>query len=491
MSSPEILMSKPSLLSLPNEILLVVFSHLRHPSPLYPLSTLCRRLHFLALPIYLSRIGCLEASSSTGSCSISISAERTTRTLEALQTSLFLDHVQNLSCTFSNPHSNIKDLAIFRSLCSILSRIESTNLQFSLPSEEDYFDGGQATYCNDIVRALNAVLEKSCTSLAVNAVFDDTVSGGSRIPKRDRFRSRRTRDPAVGVSMSSIPLSAAAFRQKTLTTFSPHSEVLFSPYCSAWTIDVLNTFPLTSISIDVSSVPTDAFDALFLVTEIPTLRDLAILNGRIKPSRMHLFLSRHPSITRLHLGTVVVPSLEERLPPDHLPQLRDLLAPAAQVSYLLQAMDPSSTLRSVRVSSHLTRLDLIFTDASLRPIISRLAPVALALVLPVPPKLPRFATDLDLDFREEDSALRLVAALEFVFAEENVAFLNLSAYVSLAKWCEPFPGLKTVELSGFNGNYDTALAVEAFGARSLGVEKLLVNGAEHDLTGAAGRSSGG
>ncbi|KAJ7927446.1 hypothetical protein B0H13DRAFT_1970404 [Mycena leptocephala] len=484
--------SKLSLLSLPNEILILVFSHLEDPYPLYPLSTLCRRLHFLALPIYFSRTGVCQcdSESSNASCNIAVGGENTS-TLGALQTSLFLGAVQNLCCTFSNPHSQSKDLARFRGLCSILSSIESTNLEFSTPSHDDYLDGAQTTYYDDVVRVLNAVLEKSCTTLTIATIPTDSIPAISRILRRARLHTRGTRQhPAMGVSTSSISLSPAAFRQKTLSTFRLHSEILFSPHCRAWTIDVLNSFPLASVSIDAPTVSTDVLDALLSVTEIPTLRDLSILNCRIKPSRMHLFLSRHPTITRLHLDSVFVPSLEERLPPGHLPQLRALSAPAAQLSYLLQAMEQTAALRTVRVLTHMTRLDLIFADKSLRSVTSRLAPVSLTLVLPVPPNLPRIAVDPDLHFGS-DTALNLVTALEFAFPEEtdSVAFKTSTYVVFITKWCDPFPGLTTVELSGFNRGEDTSLILEAIRTHAPNVEKLVVNGVEYDLAGTRGRAS--
>ncbi|KAF7344484.1 F-box domain-containing protein [Mycena sanguinolenta] len=477
---------KLNLLTLPNELLLVVFSHLQNPYPLYQLSTLCRRLHFLALPIYLSRTGvCQYNSESAESCDISISAENTD-TLAALQTSLFLRTVQNLCCTFSNPQQ-FQDLARFRSVCSILSSIETTILQFSPPSYDDYFE---ASYCNAVVQVLNAVVEKSCRDLTVDVVPDDSIARMARMSRKRALASNHPRGlrDYMTTGVSSIPLSPVAFRQKTLSTFRLHSQLLFSPHCRAWTIDVLNSFPLTFVSFNVPTVPTDALEALFMVTEIPTLRDLAVLDCRIKPAQLHLFLSRHPRITRLHLGSVFVPSLEERLPPDHLPNLRELSAPAAQVAYLLQAMQRTAALRSVRVLSYLTRLDLIFTDVSLRTVTSRLASVSLTLVFNVPSNLPRFVVDLDVQFHE-DSALRFVTALEFVFEADNVEFSKLSDYVSLTKWCEPFPALKTVTLSGFTSNYSTSFVLEAFGAHSF-VETLLVNGVAYDLRGAPGRSGG-
>ncbi|KAJ7461826.1 hypothetical protein B0H11DRAFT_2312438 [Mycena galericulata] len=419
------------LLSLPNEILLVIFSHFADPYPLYPLSTLCRRLHFLALPIYLSRTGEF--------CNITVGAEET-HTLAALQTSLFLSTI----------------LADFTA-CVL-------NLR------EKYF--------NDVVRALNVVLEKSCTTLTVDDARPSDTTPVSRVSRRTRGVHQ---SPTVGLLTSSISLSPFALRQRKLSTFKIHSDILLSPHCRAWTLDVLNSFPLTYLSIDTPFVSSDVWDPLLSQTEIPTLSDLCILKCRIKPARLHAFLTRHPGVTTLLLGDVFVPSYQERLPQGHLPQLSTLSATAAQVAYLLQALDHTAALRTVRVLTHMTRLDLIFTDTSLRSVASRLAPVALSLVLPVPLNLPRVAVELNLDFGD-DTALKYVSALEFVFEGVNVAFFKLSDYLSVTKWFAPFLGLKTVALSRFDDGYNTALMLEAIQMRAPQVERLIVNGAVHDLT---------
>ncbi|KAJ7078066.1 hypothetical protein C8R44DRAFT_896049 [Mycena epipterygia] len=462
-------MSEFGFLSLPNEILLVVFSHLEDPYPLFPLSTLCRRLHFLALPIYLSRVGVCDSSES---CNISVDTEKFSVSLSALQTALFLSAVQNLCCTFSNLDSQHRDLGRLHRLCSILTSIESTNLQFSSSPPNDYTEAIQETYYSSVVDVLNTVLEKSCTTLTVG----DIATATSRIPKR----ARRNKPPYVGALTSSIALSPAALRQKTLSTFRIHSEILLSPHCRAWTLDVLNSFPLTSISIDTPSISTDVWDALFSETEIPTLSELSLLNCRIKPSQMNLFLSRHPSVTSLHLHKVLVPSMGERLPPGYLPQLSVLSAAPAQAAYLLQAMEQTTALRTVRVECHMLRLGLISADNSLRAIASRLALVALSLVLPVPSKVAPYMPDLNLDFGE-DSALRFVSKLEFVFADGIV--YNVSDYASVAKWVDPFPGLKSVELVGLNGRHDGDMLLKEIRKRAPNVETVVVDGVEHDLTG--------
>lgn len=461
-------MSELGFLSLPNEILLVVFSHLEDPYPLFPLSTLCRRLHFLALPIYLSRAGVCDSSES---CNISLDTRK--HVLSALQT-LFLSTVQNLSCTFSNLDSQHRDLGRLHRLCSVLTSIESTDLQFSSSPPSDYTEAIQETYYRSVVDVLNTVLEKSCTTVTVG----DIASATSRVPKR----ARRNQTPYVGTLTSSIALSPVALRRRTLSTFRIHSEILLSPHCRAWTLDVLNSFPLTSISIDTPSISTDVWDALFSETEIPTLSELSILNCRIKPSQMNLFLSRHPSVTSLHLRKVLVPSMGERLPPGYLPHLSVLSAAPAQTAYLLQVMEQTTALRTVRVECHMLRLGLISADNSLRAVASRLAPVAFSLVLPVPSKVAPYMMDLGLDFGEgPESALRFVSKLEFVFADGIV--YNVSDYASVPKWVDPFPGLRSVELVGLNGRYDGNLLLREVMKRAPNVETVVVDGVEHDLTG--------
>ncbi|KAJ7163761.1 hypothetical protein C8R46DRAFT_325502 [Mycena filopes] len=464
-----------SLLALPNEVLIIVFGYMEDPSPLYSLSTLSRRLHFLALPTYLARTGvCPDADSDEG-CNISIGLENP-RALTVLLTSLFLNVAQSLSCAFSTP----KDLARFTRLCSRLSRIEVAELRFTLPSH-NYADESHAAYYTEVVRTLNAVLEKSCESLTVDIVLNESAPTISRISRRNRLQARGAKSgPIAGLLTSSISLSPAAFRQRTLSTFRLHSDIVFSPHCLAWTIDVLNSFPLTTISIDAPTVQTDVLDALLSVTEIPTLSDISILNCRLRPSQMHLFLARHPGITRLHLGNVIVPPMQQRLPPEHLPNLTTLSAAAAQVAYLLHALEQTAFLRDIRVLSHMTQLDLVFTDSSLRPVVSRLAPVSLSLVLPVPSNLPRLPIGVGLHFGA-DSALNLVSTLEFVFSDDNVAFDKLVDYVTLTPWCTPFPGLRNVELVGFNSTYNTELVCQAFQRHAPNVAVLVVAGVEHIL----------
>ncbi|KAJ7104517.1 hypothetical protein B0H15DRAFT_28806 [Mycena belliarum] len=459
------------LLSLPNELLLVVFHHLQDPYPLYPLSTLCRRLHFLSLPIYLSRRGIYNETCGN----ISISAEQID-VLPALQTSLFLNTVPSLCCAFPNPYSD-QDLARFLRVCCTLQSVGAAKLQFAQApsSNDDYTEKMHETYLINVVNILNKVLEKSCTTLTIEATPDE-ISAITRA----RFSSKRGRGmrpvSQAHLLTSRISLSPAALRQSTLTTFRLHSPLLFTPHCRAWTIDVLNSFHLSSLSINAPAVAADVFNGLLSQTEIPTLSDLSMVNCRIAPAHLHLFLARHPSISSLHLDNMFVPSAGERLPPGFLPQLASLSAPAPQIAYFFHALPPAATLRTVRVLCHMTHVDLRLTDTSLRAAAPRLAPpVALALVLPVPASLPRVIPDVDMVFdADTDSALRFVSTLAFVFADDDAA-LGPVKYAAIAKWAAPFPALRTVELVGSRST-DTAPILAAFQARAPDVERVVWHG---------------
>ncbi|KAJ7691787.1 hypothetical protein B0H17DRAFT_1200902 [Mycena rosella] len=285
--------------------------------------------------------------------------------------------------------------------------------------------------------------------------------------------ARRTRRPA---QTRVLRLSIAARDHGTLSTFRIHSEILFAPHCRAWTLDVLNSFPLTTLSISGRGVPTDVLDTLLSQTEIPTLSDLSLVKCEITRSGLHRFLARHPSITSLHFDdlpeSVFVPDVSVLLwgpLPDFLPRLATLSAAAPKVACILHAMPHTAALRTVRVHSAMDKFDILIADISLIGFAPRLAPpIALSLVLPVPDVL-RSIPDLDRAFSTNSTLQTTVSTLEFVFGDS--AARALATYVALARLAA-FPMLRTIELVGGDGA-DTARILAAFQARAPGVERVV------------------
>ncbi|KAJ6612662.1 hypothetical protein B0H10DRAFT_2051397 [Mycena sp. CBHHK59/15] len=448
------------LLSLPNEILLAIFSHFGDPYPLYALSTLCRRLHFLALPLYLSRRGVYDCSPEA--CNISIRPGNTD-VLAALQTALFIGAVQNLSCFFPHPE---KDFDRFRRLSAIVDSIDSAKL-YLFPTE-----GPSEKYFNSFIEVLNAVLERSCGTLMIHDVASSVLN-----VRKSRGRAR----PPLSVSGAKPGLSPAALGNRSLSTFNLHSELLLETPCRSWTLDVLNSFPLTHISIEAPSVPADTWDTLLSTTEIPTLLHLSVGHCRIKPAQLHLFLSRHPSITTLYLSQkVFVPSPQERLPPNCLPRLTTLSASAPQVAHLLQSADQLPAIHSIDVLGNLSRGDLTSMNASLRSVTSRLAHTDLSLALIVDFGFEPWTSASPLDI-EDDSVFMHVNELKLRC--QLIAPFNVRLIVH---WLVLFPALTTLELENFrHSTFPVASLLSAVKQTATSVEKLVMDGVEHDVNSTA------
>ncbi|KAF7316278.1 F-box domain-containing protein [Mycena indigotica] len=365
-----------TLLSLPNELLLDVFSHFEDPHLLFTLSTLCKRLHLLALPLYLSQIGVYE-SLSPGVCNITIGQHRT-EALAALQTALFLDAVQTLSCTLPHAMQLGQDVKRLARVCAALTSVNSATLHVNPRKFLDDSSGDLNPL--SFVDCLNSLLEKSCSSLTVKSFRDRWTDHKSRPMRRAQQPSR---------VLSAAALSPAAMRAKSLSTFNIHSEILVFPHVRAWTIDVLNSFPIRALSISAPFQIEEITDIL-AVTEIPTLLTLALHESRITPAQLHAFLARHPQITHLRLEKLIVPPLHERLPSRALESIVTLTAGPTHVAYLLHALNRlPSTLQCIRILSYMTTVDLQGANSSLHHVVSFLAGIPdLRLVLPVPDSLP-------------------------------------------------------------------------------------------------------
>jgi hypothetical protein len=109
----------------------------------------------------------------------------------------------------------------------------------------------------------------------------------------------------VGKSTERLGVEGIPFvSNSALTTLNIHSSFLLHANLYRWTLHLLNTSPLTSLSLDnIDLVPFDWALTLPALT-IPTLASLTIGSRRIAIAvpDLHLFLARHPSIHTLDLS---------------------------------------------------------------------------------------------------------------------------------------------------------------------------------------------
>ncbi|KAK7025059.1 hypothetical protein R3P38DRAFT_2952565 [Favolaschia claudopus] len=137
MNAPE---EAVGLLRLPDELLLEILQLLEANDPgVFAISTSCRRLHFIALPIYLSGYGITDASA-LPSADLVLGPDEL-EVLAALQTALFIRSVKSISCSFtlntvpaftsSKMDNFLRGLRRLGGFLSNLERVDEITLDFT------------------------------------------------------------------------------------------------------------------------------------------------------------------------------------------------------------------------------------------------------------------------------------------------------------------------------------------------------------------------
>ncbi|KAJ6570159.1 hypothetical protein DFH09DRAFT_423156 [Mycena vulgaris] len=366
------------LLRLPNEILLEIFQQLDSGDPgILAISTLCKRLHYVALPIYLAAHGIPDASA-LASQELILSPTQLD-ILAALQTSLFIHSLKHISCSFSlnsarrdystrdvdNFLGHIRRLAAF---LSILQGVDQVTLNFK---DVNFWAMDESlsileAWAPTASTLLDVVLEKGCTTLNVEGgMFIVHPSQFPLKPGPKVIAKRRSVIFDVGRRIGSafagrsdtqkIPESGKS--RAALRTFNIRSRVLLLHPCYSWTMTALNTSPnLVSLSIRVD-IPERSWDEILSNIHVPTLENLTIdLRCRIRAATFDQFLARHPRVSTLSLGRDLLPLTEEGVASNgRLPNLRHLFASPTYVRFLMinQCAPTMQTLRLlVKVASN-------------------------------------------------------------------------------------------------------------------------------------------
>ncbi|KAJ7231879.1 hypothetical protein B0H12DRAFT_204337 [Mycena haematopus] len=465
------------ILRLPNEILLEVLQRLDSADPgIFALSTSCRRLHFLVLPIYLAAYGITNAPA-LASNHINILSNQLD-VLLALQTALFIPAVKHVSCSFSlnsarsdyTPRTldaffgHIRRLANF---LSILERVDEVTLNFKdlnfwvITESPDVLE----TWDSALSMLLDVVLEKHCKTLKVEGgMFMVHQSQFQRKPKPpipvplatvNRWSiihdvGRRIGSAFVGKADSQQIFESGKPRPD-LRTFNIHSRVLLLHPCFKWTIATLNSSPnLTSLSIIRVEIPEHTWDHILSSIHVPSLQYLSIdLRSRLRAAALDHFLVRHSRLSTLNLGrdlVLLTAGEDDVASKDCLHNLKNLSASPTCVRFFV-ANKSASSVRNIRllvkVTSH-TIFDAASINQEVAPCCMHLERVHLTLVVMVD-----YVSSHWTGFFPENSvapprpgepdALRCARALEMVSTCPNGAFEALAL-----RWLPSFPALESV-----------------------------------------------
>lgn len=323
------------ILDLPTETLEQILEYLG-TDELYSVALLCRRLHYLALPMYLTRCGVTLSSTALEL------DDDTVQAIPGLRIAGFLHSVKRLSYRFGRrgPDTWIKIEGLIR-LVSKLSSVEIVQLEFaevhdtwaSDPKErnEKVESGASA-----VERLLDLVLNKSCEDLTIDDRSFLVFCLPGSTPNRNLRISPHTPFP----------------KPNLLKSFKIHGCMLRNPRLRDWSINTLNSSLVSTLFIE-NLEPPELWIAFVPHVNLPNLTELSI--GVViytQPEFLH-FLYRHPRITTLTITDASSEQLRPlpRLFPNFLlPDLTSLTAPLACIAQFLRIADVLPSLRHVTVS---------------------------------------------------------------------------------------------------------------------------------------------
>ncbi|KAJ6617623.1 hypothetical protein B0H10DRAFT_2189870 [Mycena sp. CBHHK59/15] len=330
-SLASIVLGRTCFLDLPDDVLLAVFGNLR--SELYSLSRLCRRLHLVALPLYLAQNG---IPNPTEICDFRlINYPTPCDVLSALNSAFFLTKVKRVICQFQQGGiiacylDNVERLTGFLAKLSSVREV-SLHLVSLGNGDNDINERVHEKWRAVFGQLLNVVVERSCVSLTI------------RSPPYLRHQTEFSW-PKEGLQLSSLARSRSA-----LHSFSFHTFTGLSYAGARWIFSALRCSRISSLCISVTS--NSVLDAI--AAELPNLAELDIVYYSPAFDKLLEFLCKLTALIQLTLpidATVPVAAgfVERSMP--RFSHLRTLIAPPPLIVHFLTAERPFPVLRSLEI----------------------------------------------------------------------------------------------------------------------------------------------
>ncbi|CAK5264441.1 unnamed protein product [Mycena citricolor] len=463
-----------SLLSLPNELLIIILENPRLPSDaLCSLAVLCRRLHFLALPIFFARQGMPDPSQSAF---VSLSNDGAD-TLAALNMALFITGIQDLTCLMPHPScdSVLPLLPHVRRLQNFIQRFRTVGrVTLQLDARNSMCNStGDDTALREWTRVMgglfNALLERRSTHLTIRyggyltrsyaLSVDKSVSRRAIRAIRKLFTSEPLmagkewefrRAPEQGRERGEVSFPSRTVDGYHLTSLTIQSAVLLTPPFLSWTLSVLRRCSPASLAISEISLEKELWGpVLFLIgqragevsqlslSELDSISDVDILG----------LCSRLPRLQSLTIGNNdEAPGTPTRWQEGIVPKflaLKDLVAPVEFILHILEPWDRVPYLERLtvgfqgkseiwRVGIKLDRVCEALADRGQTPYIT----LSLAL----------FSDSIVFDF---DAMLKMTPDDKKSFGAVSCLDLVVAPYNAeqIAQWTQIFRSVKEVRLT--------------------------------------------
>ncbi|KAG6866210.1 hypothetical protein C0991_007235 [Blastosporella zonata] len=434
------LQEQSRLLSLSTELVLLIFEHLPNYALLSVAKT-SRRLHYLALPIYFTRHG-IESNPVPRTL---VLQEKAVPALPGLRAALFITSVENISCKFEGPEELYFTWGVVELLRFVhrLSRVSRVSL--NVGNIDTRWIDGLATAASEawkpaFIRLLDTVIERGCESLTVAhghfLVASSLLKEGSRLDGPVVAPPART---FLGLSLPRRKQAAHAHvsPQNKLASFFVHSNMLLSPPFYEWTLRMLHTSPLTSLSLRISGISQATWPLILDAISLPLLTSFSAETTDIAfPALLH-FLKRHPTITALSLHPhfshprIPAPSKYHKKN-DLVPNLVALRGSTGNIATLLDYLHPNTARGVQEITLVLPMRQRILQLADFDALSTLIAgamhdntPTTLALRFSVPYETPQ----------PRGTGVRAKARLS-LGSVETVAF-STDGHFAFAKWVAP------------------------------------------------------
>ncbi|KAJ7782696.1 hypothetical protein B0H16DRAFT_1802244 [Mycena metata] len=488
-----------SLLSLPNELLITIFENPKFPVDyLCTLAVLCRRLHFLALPIYFARNGMLEPFKSAF---IPLATDGQDM-LAALNMALFISSMEEITCVLPHPSCTsifplLPHLRRLRKFISRISSVKRVTLQLDARNSMCNAAGDDEAlraWSSTLGGLLNVVIEKGCTELTVR--YGGYLTRSFMLSAGPPTRIRRLVKSVRHVLGSRAALSGKSWEfrrvpaqgKKGGLAVVPGSKQLRSRELSTLHIESACAYHATVICrVSLEKELWNA--ALTLIAKgAPHLTDLSLCElDSISSVEILKFCSRLRRLTSLKIGNnEEAQGLPTRCTKGQTPAFRhltSLIAPADFILYFLRPHRCFPRLKSLSITFQgKTKTHIRTVGAQLMAVCQSLASRKLSPSLCL--SLPLFSDTITFDF---DAVLSLPAKVTRYF--EYVASLDLHVFpygtAEIARWVHLFPSVQHVSLvvrsKPADADADTVRFLHALSQEKSILRTVTINGTKHVL----------
>ncbi|TFK34893.1 hypothetical protein BDQ12DRAFT_334483 [Crucibulum laeve] len=391
-----------TLLSLPNELIIHILAWLSS-SDLWSLVKLNRRLHHLALPLYLARYGLTPY---TGV--LRLFDDRSDYVVKAMGVALFKVELGKLECSVNLRKEGEEGRGGLEEILSLVEKVESireVHLDFLIYGEGVDLREEMVTECEhqlkqnldmftharafEVVKVLNAVVQKGCTTLTVclagqlktnftevkDVLYREFGVGGWVFVKllHGAYKS-------VGTYLGHFPppTELVSPPRVNLEEFNLRTPMLLHPLFLPWTLSTLNASRISKLSVNhVGRVDGFSWSLILPCICLPHLIHLSLDQASIEDDALYAFLMRHPGIKVLKLGQNILPPIDSTpVPKGIFGSVTHLSAYPRYLFFLLKAPESLQSLQSVEIIWRVLRKEVFDLGAMetyfLHPILERL-----------------------------------------------------------------------------------------------------------------------